>query len=114
MGAFVFKHTRHTQMAQKNQRMAQEVTVLHETASLKKIWGDKRIANKLESIHSALPASKVTWKKRGRKLTATLVNLQPQEVNRIVSKILNVPIQIEQLKVLKEGDTYKVELRCKW
>jgi hypothetical protein len=104
----------HDTMAVKNQQMAQEVAVLQEIAELKKIWGDKRIPQKLDSVHKMVSASKVTWQKRGKKLTAHFSELQPSEVNRIISKFLNIPVRIDHLKVEKKGDVYSMEIKCKW
>ena len=114
IAAFSYKRTMHRSMALENQHMAQEVAVLQEVAGLKKIWGDKRISKRLDSIRSSVASSKVTWQKKGKKLTARFTGLQPTEVNNIVSRLLNVPIQIEQLKVEKTGEVYKVEIKCKW
>jgi len=112
--SFVYKTGQHTEMALENQRMAQEAVLLQEIVSLKKIWADKRIAKKLESVRSLVPSSKVKWEKKGRKLTVTFKDLQPAEVNKIVTKLLNIPVQIEKMKVAKEGENYKMEIRCKW
>ena len=114
VSSFAYKSKMHHAIALENQRMAQEIAVMQETASLKKIWGDKRISSKLDAVRKTVPSSKLTWNKRGKKLTAVFSDLQPKEVNRVVSKLLNIPIQIERLSVEKKGETYNVEIRCKW
>jgi hypothetical protein len=112
--AFVYKSSMHNTMALNNQKMAQDVAVLQEITSLKKVWGDKRIPQKLDSVRTMVPASKVQWQKQGKKLTAHFSELQPSKVNKIISKFLNTPVQIERLKVEKKGDVYSVEIKCKW
>jgi len=112
--ALGYKFSQRTAMAEENQMMAKEVAVFQETLSLKKIWGDKGIGKNLESIRKMVPASKVKWQQKGKKLTAHFTDLKPSEVNILITKFLNVAVQIESLKVKKSGDTYMLEIRCKW
>ena len=112
--AFVYKSGMHHTMALDNQKMAQDITILQEITSLKKIWGDKRIPKKLDIVRTMVPPSKVQWQKQGKKLTVHFSGLQPSEVNKIVSKFLNIPVQIEHMKVEKKGDVYSMEIKCKW
>jgi len=112
--ALGYKFSQRTAMAEKNQAMAKEVAVFQETISLKNIWGDKRIGKKLESIRKMVPASKVKWQQKGKKLTARFTDLKPSEVNNLVTKFLNIAVQVVSLKVDKNGDTYTLEIQCKW
>ena len=112
--ALGYKLSQRTAMAEGNQAMAKEVAFFQETVSLKKIWGDKKIGKKLEAIRSMLPASKVQWQKKGRKLTAKFSDLKPSEVNKLVTKFLNIAVQVVSLKVQKNGDSYTLEIQCKW
>ena len=112
--AFVYKNHIYESVVLKNQQTAQELVVLQETAGLKKIWTDKRISSRLDALRSMVPPSKVQWHKSGKKLTATFTQLQPSELNRMVSKLLNLPVQIDRIHIVKKGETYEVELKCKW
>jgi type II secretory pathway pseudopilin PulG len=112
--AYSYKSSQRTAMAEANQQMAKEVALFQETVSLKKIWGDKRIASRLESIRKLIPAAKVKWQKKGRKLTVNFSDLKASEVNTVVTKFLNIPVQLEAMKVQKRGDNYTMEIRCKW
>jgi hypothetical protein len=114
LAALGYKFSERTKMAESNQIMAKEVAVFQETVSLKKIWGDKHLGKKLESIRKLVPASKVKWQKKGKKLTARFSGLKPSEVNTLVTKLLNIAVQVETLKVKKNGDTYTLEIQCKW
>jgi hypothetical protein len=112
--AWGYKSMQHASVAMENQRMAQEVAVLEEITSLQKIWGDKRIPQKLEAVKKMIPSSKMKWTKEGKKVTVSLHGLSPSEVNRIATKLLNVPVQIRHLKVEKKNSTYEMEFTCKW
>jgi len=112
--SFIYKSVQHSSMAMENQRMVQEVAALEETVSLQKIWGDKRIVQKLESVKKMIPSSKIKWTKQGKKLTMELHGLRPSELNNVVTKLLNIPIQIKRMKIEKKNDTYDMEFACKW
>jgi hypothetical protein len=113
-GSFIYKSKMRRSMALENQEMIQEIVVAKEISSLKKIWADKHIVQKLESVKTLFPSSKVTWSRRGKKLSARFSDLVPSEVNKVVSMILNIAVQIERFKVEKKGDKYNVEIQCKW
>jgi hypothetical protein len=112
--ALGYKSMQHASVVMENQRMAQEVVALEEITSLQKIWGDKHISPKLEAVKKMIPPSKMKWNKEGNKVTVSLHELLPSEVNRIVTKLLNVPVQIRHLKVEKKNSTYEMEFSCKW
>ncbi|MCF6205634.1 MAG: hypothetical protein L3J47_01895 [Sulfurovum sp.] len=113
-GAFFYKHTQHTAKAEINQQMAKEIALLQETVSLKSIWADRQIPKKLAGVRSLVPASKVTWQQKGKRLYATFHDLSPFEVNRVITRLLNIAVQVEQLEVKKEGEHYTMEIKCKW
>ncbi len=113
-GAFAYKLSRHTSMAKSNQQMAKELAVLQETVSLKKIWADKHLTQKVDKLRMLVPAAKVTWRRQGKHLSATFSDLKPSEVNMVITKLLNIAVEVEKLKVTKEGDHYRVEVKCKW
>ncbi len=112
--ALFYKHARRSEMAQINQQMATEFALLQETVSLKKIWGDKQIGKKVDALKSLVPSSKLVWEKRGRKLHVTLHDLSASEVNKVVTRLLNIPVQVQKLKAEKTGSSYSMEIACKW
>jgi len=114
LGAWGYKAVQRSKMAESNQKMAKEIALFHETVSLKKIWGDKRIPQKLKSIRSLVPSSQVQWHQRGKKLKALFTDLKAAEVNTVITKLLNTPVQVEMLRVTKKGETYSMEIQCKW
>ena len=80
----------------------------------KKQWADKNIAQKLDKLKSVVPESKVTWKKKGKTLKAQFKGLTSQELNKVVTIILNFAIQIQVFDIKADHSSYDVELKCKW
>jgi hypothetical protein len=114
LGSFMYKLSQHTAKAEANQKMAKEVALFQETVSLKSIWGDKQIWHRLESVRKLVPENKVSWMRKGRRLTATFRDLTGPEVNRLVTRLLNIAVQVESLRITKNGERYSMEIRCKW
>jgi len=112
--ALFYKQAQRQKMSEVNQQMAKEIAVFQETLSLKNIWGDKKIPQKLESIRKLVPPSKMTWHQKGKKLTAVFTDMLPSDINKVVTKMLNVAVQLESVKIEKENKHYKMEIKCKW
>jgi len=90
------------------------VVELKEIISLKKVWGDKQTTKKVDKLKSLITPSKQTWSKKSKKLTASFKNLSNQELNKLVTKCMNLPVQIQKLEVKKLGESYQLEFKCKW
>jgi len=80
----------------------------------KKQWDDKHIVKKLDKLKSTVPASKLTWQKKGKTLKAQFRGLTSKELNKVVTTILNLAVQIQMLEVKENRSNYDVELKCKW
>ena len=91
-----------------------ELQELKEVISLKKIWGDKKITKKVDKLKTIVSPSKVKWRKKSKKLTASFSSLNNQELNRVMVKIMNLAVEIQRLEVKKLGASYQVEFKCKW
>jgi len=109
-----YKYVHRSSIEEEKRRMQSEIVQIHEAASLKERWADKRIPQRLGSLQRLFPKEKVTWKQSGKKLVATFVNLRAEEVNRLITKVLNIAVRIEALTITKQDKTYKVEMTCKW
>jgi len=114
IAALMYKQAQRGRMSEVNQEMAKEIAVFQETINLKKVWDDKRIPQKLEAIQKLVPASKIKWQKKGKKLTVRFTDMLPSEINKVVTKMLNIAIQLESIKVEKSGKHYTMEIKCKW
>lgn len=107
------QHAISSQSGERNE-VTQTIEEIKEVVALKKVWADKKISQKVEKLKTLVPASKVKWSKRSRKVTAVYTELKPSELNKLGSKILNTPVIIDKLDVQKTGTSYKVELKCRW
>ena len=80
----------------------------------KKQWANKNIVKKLDKLKQVVPESKLNWKKKGKTLTTQFKGLSSQELNKVVTTILNLAVQIQVLKVKENHSSYDVEFKCKW
>jgi len=90
------------------------VQELKEVISLQKIWGDKKMSTKIDKLKTIVSPSKVKWNKKSKKLTASFSTLTNQELNALITKMMNIAVMIQKLEVKKLGTTYQVEFKCKW
>lgn len=107
------QHAISSQSGERNE-VTQTIEEIKEAVALKKVWADKKIAQKVEKLKTLVPASKVKWSKKSRKVTAFYTELKPSELNKLGSKILNTPVIIDKLDVQKTGTSYKMEFKCRW
>jgi hypothetical protein len=114
IGAYFYKNHQVSTQIEQVTEVKRSLSELKEVVALKKIWGDKKIGKKVESLKTIVPASKVKWSKKQNKITATYKNLSPNELNKLITKILNTPVVIRLLDIIKTDETYNVEFKCKW
>jgi len=107
------QHAISSQSGERNE-VTHTIEEIKEVVALKKVWADKKIDQKVEKLKTLVPASKVKWSKKSRKVTAFYTGLKPSELNKLGSKILNTPVVIDKLDVQKTGTSYKVEFKCRW
>lgn len=113
-GTYVYKKKQSIMGGNQVTEMKASISEIKEITGLKKIWADKDISKKLNQLEKSVDASKVKWSKKGKKLTANYSNLTPRELNQLISKILNIAVQIDLLKIEKTEMSYHMELKCKW
>jgi len=90
------------------------VKEFRELVALQKIWADKKVSKKVNKLEKIVPGSKVKWSKKGKKLTAIYKNLSPKELNKLITNILSMAVQIQELKIKRNNSSYDVEFKCKW
>jgi len=100
-----------SEMLMEVKRSADEIK---DVVALQKIWSDKKIGSKVEKLHTLIPEPKVTWSNKSKKVTATYKELTARELNSLVTKILNLPVEIQTLNIVKKASSYDVEFKCKW
>ena len=112
--AYGYKTTQVSSQAKGIAGAKHSVEEIQEVISLQKIWADTKTSKKVEKLRTLVPASKITWSNKNKKVTASYKNLTARELNTLVTKILNVPVEIEKLKIQKVASSYDVEFKCKW
>lgn len=114
LGGYLYKNTQISSQVEQAISLKHSVNEFKEIVTLKKIWADKKTSKKVEKLKELIPASKVKWSNKGKKVTAVYENLTSKELNKLVSKILNLAVQIQLLEIHKNASSYHVELKCKW
>ncbi len=112
--AFFYKNAQVSSQVEELFAMKQEVRSLKEIIALKRVWGDKGLSKKIDKLQKIVPAAKVTWNKKGKKLTARYKDLTAKELNKLMTKMMSLAIQIIELDISKSGEKYNVECKCKW
>lgn len=114
LAALLYKNAQYASQIEKAAGSQQEISEFKEIVALRKVWADTKISGKVEKLKSLLPASKVKWSNKSRKVTATYDELSSKELNKLISKILSLAVVIVQLDIKKTGSAYHVEFKCKW
>ena len=114
LAAFFYKNAQVASQAEQLFSMKQEVRNFKEIIAYKRLWGDKGLSKKIDRLKTVVPASKVTWSKKGKKLTARYSGLTPKELNKMMTKLMSLPVQIAGLDIARVGENYNVECKCKW
>jgi phage-related minor tail protein len=112
--SLVYKSAAVNASAQSMTMGKQELSEFKELLVLKKRWLDKKTSKKIDKLEKLTPAGKLTWKKKGKKLTASYKDLTAKELNKVITSILNLPVQIERLEIAAQSKSYTVEFKCKW
>jgi len=112
--AFSYKQIQVSNQNSATSGTAASLQELKDVIALKKVWGDKKSTKKVEKLKTLVAPSKVKWHRQGKKLTASFQGLSAQEFNRLMTKIMNLPVEIQKLEVHNTGSVYQVEFKCKW
>jgi len=112
--SFFYKNTQVSLQAEKLFEMKQEVRDFKEIIVLKRIWNSKALSGKIDKLKMIVPVSKVKWSKKGKKLTARYNGLTPKELNKVMTKLMSLAVQIIELNIAKSGVNYNMECKCKW
>jgi len=127
LGALLYKNGQISSQAEYASSTKQVVSDFKEIVALKKVWADKKTSKKVEKLKLLIPAEKVKWSNKSKKLTASYKGLTAAELNKLVTKILELPVEIQKLEVQNRdsfnvefikmqniSSFYDVEFKCKW
>lgn len=112
--AYLYKHGQISSQQEYTSETKNTLEEIKEVAALQKIWSDKKIAQNVNKLQTLIPASKVNWSSKNKKVTAMYKGLSPGELNTLVTKILTLPVEIKKLAVENKGSSYDVEFQCEW
>jgi len=113
-GSYVYKTAQVSSQAETMAKAEHSVGEIREVIALQKIWSDNKTDRKVEKLQTLIPQEKGTWRNQRKKVTATYKGLTATELNNLVTKILNLPVEIQKLKIQKIASSYDVEFKCKW
>jgi len=112
--SYVYKHHNEVTAQDEMIRIQKEANELIEANSLQRLWANKTISKRVDTLQSIVPSSKVKWSKKGKKLTVKFNSLNARELNRALSKLMNIAVQIESINIKRHNKQYDMEVRCKW
>ena len=114
LSMYLYKQNAMSSQSGEVDRVTQSIEAINEVVALKKMWADKKINKKIEKIKVLIPASKMKWIKKNKKITARYTEIKPSELNKLITKILNTPVVIDKLDIERTNSSYKVEFKCRW
>lgn len=114
LAGLAYKHSQVSAQLEQRSVVNSSLIEVKEVIALKKIWSDKKMTQKIKKLQTLIPESKVTWRSKSKKLTASYKGLTAAELNKLVIKILNLAVEIQKLEVKKIASSYDVEFKCKW
>ncbi len=114
LGTLIYKNSQISSRSQEMSSLKHTVTEFRELVSLQKTWANKNISKKVDKLEKIVSQSKVKWSKKGKKLTAVYKGLDPKELNKLITTILSMAVQIQELKIARNSSSYDVEFKCKW
>ena len=112
--AYIYKHNQVSSQVEHTKTVQHSIEELKEVIALKKVWADKKTDKKVKKLQMLISPNKVKWSKKSNKVTVNYTSLSSNELNQLITKILNLPIEITLLDVQKIGSSYTVEFKCKW
>jgi len=113
-GGYLYKQSSSSSQVSDLSSTQSEISQIKEVIALRKIWSDKKITKKVDDLRKIVSSSKVKWSSKSKKLTASYKGLNDGELNKLVTKILNLPVEIKKLNIQKTASAYNVEFKCKW
>ena len=115
LAALIYKNSTINRLDSVNTEVKASMMQIGEIIALKKQWGGKGLTKKIEQIKKGIAPDKIKlFSIKGKKLLASFKGLNEGEVNRIILKLENIPVQISKLGVKRDGQNYSMEIKCKW
>ena len=82
---------------------------------LKKQWGDETLTKRIDKIKKDIAPDKIKlFSVKSKKLQASFQGLSDKEMNGIILRLENIAVQIVKISAKHQGDSYSLEIICKW
>lgn len=116
LASFLYKYSANDYVTENRNQIQKEITEIHLINGLKKQWGNKQVANKLNVLKTIVPNTKVaSFSKKSKKLVASYKDLTGNELSKVTNKLMNLPVQIVLLNINQNANKqYTMEFTCKW
>ena len=114
LSALLYKNTQISSRSQEMSTLKHTATELRELVALQNTWAGKKVSKKVDKLEKMVSPSKVKWNKKGKKLTARYSDITAKELNKLITTILSMAVQIQELKISRNSSSYDVEFKCKW
>ena len=114
LGGYLYKNTQISSQREMMVHSNRSIAEVKEVVALQKIWSDKKITQKVDKLQEVISENKVKWSSKNKKVTASYKGLTTTELNTLVTKILNLPVEIQKLDIQKSATAYDMEFKCKW
>jgi hypothetical protein len=112
---YIYKNIEVSKLYDTKSEVSKSIDDISDIIALKKQWDGKKIKGKLEKIKRNISSDNIkSFNIKSRKMEAIFKNLTAKQMNRIFIKIENLAVQIILIKVTKNGDKYKMEVKSKW
>ncbi len=83
------------------------------TVALERLWHTKDWKKKLPRLRQMLPQNEIKrFELKGEKLSILLEGVEGKDLNRFLSRLESLPLQIQTLEVQGEKNRYRMECRC--
>jgi len=115
LAAGIYKSYETRRLDKLQQQSQTAVQELQDTLALKALWDDKELRKKAEKLRTLLKEDQLTsFQLKQRSLELQAQKLSGRELNRLMSKLGSLPLQIQSLEISRSNDYYTLECKCKW
>ncbi len=117
LGTMAFQYISYNALQKKSTESIALISQFKDIATMEKLWGkNKTRARVLGNIQKTLAKEKVKkFKIEKNKADIILEDLTGRELNKVVgNQIASIPVQITELSITRNGEKYRLELKCKW
>ena len=115
VASYIYKDNRATRIDTIKSEVAISIGKVGEIIALKNQWGNSKLSSNIRGIKQIVPSSSIKkFEIKSKKLTATFVGLSSKDMNRVITKLENIAVQIVKLKITNIDEKYHMEIKCKW